>query len=156
MRQALDVLEHVQIIFKLSDNLSKNRNVIQQGNEGLSSILKGQARKGQEAKTVKPIEIDELFIGKLLRHYKDCFTSGDDQEGTQKCDAGVLKCLYLQISISNKPLHAYIKSYFRTLLLKMYRFNKTQTTDEAKFSQSLPLLIHFFEKEQDMQMNRQF
>ena len=106
MKTSIAVLQHVQIIIKLNDVMSSQRNP---SGSGLGSILTGTA----STKATKPVGVDEVFICQFLRNVKDNGLRED-----------ALTPLYLHLKLFHGQLHMFMLQYFRTLIIKLYRYNK--------------------------------
>lgn len=70
--------------------------------------------------------MDEILILKLLHHSQS--HSGTD--------------FFSEIKNSQPKLHIFLTNYFRVLLLKVYKFNKTPSRAEAAFVASLSVLTN--------------
>lgn len=112
-------------------------------NGGLSQVISNSTSLNVPSKQ-KPNqnEVDEIFIIKLLKNYK---------ENVNISNSHIFQSLRQQ----NPRLFNFVFHYFQTMLLKVYKYNKSQTEQQQKFIENLQKVTSFHRVTDQMQMNRQ-
>lgn len=73
-------------------------------------------------KQLKPIEVDEILIGNLLKNFKDEYFDFEDFGGLQ-CDLKFPLPVYRALK-QNTQIYQFLLSYFKNLLIRLYKYNK--------------------------------
>lgn len=124
----------------------------------LSSLLSKNKRAfDSSSQPVKQIELDEIYVGQLLRQLKDEFVFNDESSGVTGCQASTLTLLYRHLATHHKPLYTHITQYWRQLLLKLYKYNKNPGSFQRLFLKQLNSLGFYesHDRDQDWVINRQ-
>ncbi len=100
----------------------------------------------------KQSEIDDIMIIKLLKSFKSQFSDRAKAESNcqevKKVEAwkeaeDCLGWIYDFLRVRTSKVHHHILSYFRTLLIKVYLFNRKNSDKELRFLKSIAKLTEY-------------
>ena len=79
---------------------------------------------------LKQNEIDEIFVIKLLKNFKE--------------NPKIPQIFFSELKIQFPRLYSYVSIYFRSLLIKVYKYNKNQDATEENFTLCISKLSSFY------------